>query len=65
MVDSCATCAIKCATCKVTSSNCTSCPSGTYFYQNDCLASCPALTYPYNKTCTKCITPCVTCTSTP
>jgi len=34
-------------------------------YQFDCYSECPALTYPYNKTCTRCISPCVTCSTSP
>lgn len=37
LVNQCIACDSKCGTCLNTLSNCTSCPSGKLFYQNDCL----------------------------
>lgn len=62
----CAQCIIPCSTC-TSVSQCTSCTSGYYFYNNSCGTSCPSGLYiPNNSTnnCDPCSTQCSTCSGT-
>lgn len=60
----CVTCNPKCGACSITATNCTSCPSGTFFYQFDCLGNCPTGMFNgANGVCTLCESPCKTCTT--
>ena len=37
----CIQCTIGCSTCNIVNTNCTSCITGYYFFNNTCVLSCP------------------------
>ena len=41
--------------------SCSSCPSGRYLFNSQCLAACPSGYFPSGSTCSQCISPCLTC----
>lgn len=63
----CVICFDPCMTCINTASNCTSCKSNLFLYDNQCVASqnCPTGTYgnTSNYQCTACVSPCASCIS--
>ena len=62
----CLTCSYQCLTCEGNSAQCTSCNTGTFLYNSDCLSQCP-IGYYGNETnqCSKCSEDCYTCSDSP
>ncbi len=54
-----------CLNCQNTATNCTSCSTNSYLYQNSCPNACPNTFYSSNSpnVCLNCISPCFNCTS--
>lgn len=59
--NNCYNCSEGCNTCLDSASNCLTCDSSYYFYNNNCYSICPDLTYLINSTCFDCEFPCKSC----
>lgn len=59
----CTGCSANCSTCANYSSQCLSCPAGTYLQNSSCLLACNVGYYPQGTTCYPCNTICTACLS--
>lgn len=58
----CQLCSSSCLTCANSSTNCLSCQSGIYFFNNTCITTCPNATYQNTTICSPCTPQCRICT---
>lgn len=59
----CVQCSSACLTCIGTITRCASCQNGLYLFNSSCVSLCPVGTFINGTSCSSCVAPCLTCSS--